>query len=290
MNIHQILERQNRYIDSWAKTAAVTEHQEILNTLSGMHYDPTYDDFVKEYLPFYTAESWAELTDEQHKQLLSFGWFMYNLKTIIIEQSALTEYCKTVLSGCSSFAFTRYFIHRLSQVQVDETYHTLMSYKGIDLCERLRTHGLSIFPDTDLANYINSCQLLTAADRELAWLALTTVCEATISKYLSVLPGVSNVQPAFRFIADMHRQDEASHSSLFMDLIAVAYTELDEYTREKFTTFLKKSITVLTSVDRKTWSHLYSLVGIPLPKRENPSFLELYNFRMLKKYTGVTNV
>ncbi|MGP2485604.1 diiron oxygenase [Pantoea ananatis] len=290
MNIENIFKRQFRHEELWPDNAAVTEHRETLLQIDGMQYQPEYDDFVKEYLPFYSEHHWESIESESRKLLLSFGWFMYNQKTIIIEQSALTEYCKLVLSGNSSFSFTRNFITRLAQVQVDETYHTLMSYKGIDLCQRLSEHNLSIFPDTDLALYIHSLQALPVAEKELAWLALTTVCEATISKYLSVLPGEDSVQPAFRFITEMHRQDEASHSSLFLDLMAVAFDELDMEMRIKLTTHLNQAVRALVSSDRKTWSFLYQLAGVVCPEVENPLYSHLYNFRMIKKFTGEYDV
>lgn len=285
MNIQNVFERQHRHEKLWAENAAVAEHKEILLQIEGMQYQPEYDDFIKEYLPFYSADIWNGLEPEKKKLLLSFGWFMYNQKTIIIEQAALTEYCKLVLSGNSSFAFPQYFISRLAQVQVDETYHTLMSYKGISLCQRIEEYRLSVFPDTDLALYIDSLQSLPAAEKELAWLALTTVCEVTISKYLSVLPGVIGVQPAFRFITDMHRQDEASHSSLFLDLIAFANDELSEEMRRKLFTYLKKGITALKSPDQNSWRFLHELAGVTCPDSVNPLFANLYNFRILKKYT-----
>ncbi|MFC0139905.1 diiron oxygenase [Erwinia mallotivora] len=284
MNINNIQRRQQKHRLLWSENAAVIEHREILKKLEIMEYQYDYDDFVKEYLPFYSDEYWSILTKEKQKLFLSFGWFMYNLKTIIIEQSALTEYCKIILSGQSSFSFTRDFIHRIAQVQVDETYHTLMSYKGIELCSRLADYNLDFFPDTDLATYIFSLNTLPPQDKELAWLALTTVCEATISKYLAILPNEKNVQPAFRFITDMHRQDEASHSSLFIDLMVVAKNELDDIIYQKLIGFIKKSVEILMSPDKNSWDHLHALVGVVPPDFVNPQYKNLYSFRSIEKF------
>jgi len=234
-------------------------------------------DFPKEYLPFYSEEFWHGLTNQIQTELLAWAWCIYNHKTIIIEQEIICAFCKIAITRSELFDVSYDYKLRLSQIQIDECYHTLMSLYGIKIIADARKIGFRLNSRLAIQEYVDQAKAQPAIEYEIALFVASIISENAITAYLNILSNLDYVQKICRVITDIHRKDEATHSGIFVDLFNLNKKNISAENHGLIQQYLNKYITAFISYEDSVWNEILALYEIKKPLHRNPQYKDIFN-------------
>jgi len=269
---------ENVFQTKWYKSSSIVDQIQELKLLE---IKEELDDFLIELLPYTLLDSDESLK----KKALSLGWCLYCHRTIIIEQAIIIRYCGFLLAKQSSFDIPDIYNERLSQVQIDECFHTLMSQVGIDRVLLERDLNNKYLCDTELELELQkSDKDLDPRSHELYLLAACLVCESTLTKYLSIFPDRLEVQPFCRIITKIHKQDEATHSNIFIELYNIISKQCSDEEIQQLNSYIElfKNF-LINSTDKAIWKSFFEDENLTFVDEINEKYFSLYSFNSIEK-------
>jgi alpha-N-dichloroacetyl-p-aminophenylserinol N-oxygenase len=250
-------------------------------------------DFPKEYLPFYDAALWNDLNTKIQTELLSWAWFIYNHKTIIIEQEIICAFCKIVITRSEFLEISFDYKLRLSQIQIDESYHTLMSLYGIKIIDDARKIGFKLDSKLAIQEYVDQAKSLSSIEYEIALFVASIISENAITAYLNIMSNRDDIQKICKVITEIHRKDEATHSTIFLDLFRNNITNINSDILFLIQKYYNKYISAFVSYEDSVWNEILSRYKIEMPSERNPLYKSIFNLDKIndsiKKLASIEN-
>ena len=77
-------------------------------------------DFLPELLPFNQNPFWQSQPLESRNKVLSYGWVMYNMRTVIIETQIVSTFCQNIINHQVDIIKNHQFETLLAQTLIDE--------------------------------------------------------------------------------------------------------------------------------------------------------------------------
>ena len=223
--------------NKWFKKAEVknaVSFEEILP------FEPDRIDFLPELLPFNQHPLWQSLCANLKNQVLSYGWVMYNLRTIYIETQIVGPFCQQIINRQVDIVKKYQFESLLAQTLIDEAYHVLISIEGYESVLAHRGLPRLDLPEFQFHKQIQRslAQAKTQRQQELITLAVVVASEILISSYLSSISHSDIVQPLFRHITYVHWKDELAHGGVFRQIVDKLFYDLNRTFRTPKSIFL----------------------------------------------------
>ncbi len=268
-----ISRKEKLILDKWEVKSGVVCQPDFKN----IGADLAHPDFPKEYLPFYSEDFWCGITCQVQTELLSWAWFIYNHKTIIIEQEIICAFCKIAITRSELLEVSYDYKLRLSQIQIDECYHTLMSLYGINIIADARKIGFTLNSRLAIQEYVDQAKQQSTVEYEIALFVASIVSENAITAYLSILSNLDYVQKICRVITDIHRKDEATHSAIFVDLFNLNKENISPENHLLIQKYYKQYITAFVSDEDSVWDEILAGYKIEKPRQRNPHYKEIFN-------------
>lgn len=204
--------------DSWFKKAEV---KKAAPSEVEIPFDHSRIDFLPELLPFNQHPLWQSQPIALRNKVLSYGWVVYNLRTIHIETEIVGTFCQDIINHQIKIMEHYHYEGLLAQTLVDEAYHVLISIEGYESVLKNRKLPRLALPEFQFHQKIKK-QLAQAAnqqEQELIMLGVVVASEILISAYLSSISESDIVQPLFRHITYIHWRDELSHGGVFKHIV-----------------------------------------------------------------------
>ena len=256
-NVISELERISKY---WESSARVKSEEKF-----DLHFDLDVKDFPYELLPFSKHEFWGVINERQKNILLSYGWILYNLKTIQIESKLITHSCIDILSLSKKTEVHASHINRsICESLTDEAYHVLLSVKGIDIVyQERKLHRISS-PDFKLIKCLREMESSVNSEwqRKLIRLAFSSVSEVLVTDYLNLLSNDNNVQKICKEITHSHAMDEWMHSSVFTQIFKYIYSMLSIKEKKYLLSIIPFAIKSFTSNEIESWNSVFKTLNI----------------------------
>lgn len=161
--------------------------------------------------------------------MLAGGWIMYNEKTIYIEDEVINPACRILLRGELPGVSDSHVKEVIAQTLVDEQFHILMCLEVCNSARERHTLQSLKLPKPRLIERVEQAIHDASTHEEVALvkMAYALVAEMTINIYLKALSDDTTIQPLNRINTDMHRRDEAAHSTIFRELGISIYRGLN---------------------------------------------------------------
>lgn len=208
----------NLLSEKWSERAVVHHTRYPASHIS---LDEEKLDFKEELLPFSHHENWKILDYEIRSKVLSYGWILYNRKTIFIETDIVSPACEILLkkniTNVDNFSLQK----SVAEALLDEAMHTKMS---VDACHAICAfRGLKTinFQDFTLVKERKKMlsQVNSAWERNIITLGIACASETLITDYLQALSSDDSIQPMCKCVTQAHAQDELLHASLFSQIM-----------------------------------------------------------------------
>lgn len=221
-------------------------------------------DFLPSVLPFGDHPLFEAAAPEMQERVLSFGWLMYNWKTIEIEEKIISPICNQIVHHSIPGPESASMVEVIGQTLVDEAYHILMVSRACEFTTRVRQlPRLKIPVGFSLVSSIIEEQARYTDPWEKNMVLLTTciVSEVFISDYLKLLSSSKEIQPLNRQIVEAHRRDEFRHSPIFKNIANLVYGKLNEKQRVFFNRMLPKPVRWFANNDLMMWKSILEQIG-----------------------------
>ncbi len=247
--------------NSWNSRVAVRKQRLDL----AQYYDPAIPDFPEHLVQIWNDEAFKSVDERTRLRLLAGAWIMYNEKTIYIEDKIINPACQLLLRDELPGVCDPDVKEVIAQTIVDEQFHILMC---LEVCnnarERHQLHGLTIVTPLliERADSVTR-EAEMRGEVALARMAYALVAEMTINTYLKALSADTSIQPLNRINTDMHRQDEAAHSTLFRELGASVYRSLNSHQAQIFKGYIRRALNDFTEPDNSGWVAILKYLHIP---------------------------
>lgn len=247
--------------ESWATRAQVKTS--ALENEAG--FDTNNPDFLEELLPFHQQSEYRALPQEHKSKILTAGWYVYNLRTVCIENDVVSPACMQLLRGeLPGRAFTDWATARvIAETLVDESYHTLLAISVCRITARHRRFFINV-PEFELLTVLNRARAAVDADhRALVAFGFATVSELFISDYLCVLDHAPGVQTLHRNWVAAHKKDEIAHNRVFAVLFEALYRTIGHREKEALLLGLRKGILGFNSSEWDVWANVMAQLNVP---------------------------
>ncbi|TCW84057.1 hypothetical protein C5O80_13320 [Burkholderia sp. SRS-46] len=250
-----------RLAASWNHRVAVRQERLDLT----QYCDDTIPEFPVSMVPFWDDEDFAQLTDAQKRRFLGAAWVAYNEKAMYLEDEIVQPLCSLLLKGQLPGIGDPQLKQVLAQVQVDEQFHILMC---LDVCHCARErHALDGYampePRVGAGQRARLAQARDARHAAIVRLAYASVAEMSINAYLNQVSNDTTIQPLNRINTDMHRRDEAAHSTAFHEIVASVYRALDPDGQQTFRDEIAAALDVYTTPDASGWESILEFLDVP---------------------------
>lgn len=246
---------------NWYKRAQIIKAIPVNNIL----INQDRPDFLLDLLPFNNHPLWKAVADITKKIVMSYGWVMYNLKTIRIETNIVTPFCNNIINGNFEALGSRDFKRIVSQTLVDEGYHTLLSVDGCRVIienRNLDPINLPLFNfERNLSQRVSSCKNNT--EKELVLLGNVVTSEVLISDYLATISTSEIIQPFCKAITMTHWKDEAAHSNIFKLIAEDVFNILDKQERDFLLTIIVDSAEWFRDRELECWKEILLFSDCP---------------------------
>ena len=247
-----------RLMNNWPKRASVRGcYFDEFKANDG--YDPALPDYPVELVPFRDHPAFDRLDDELKFKILTWGWMVYNTRTIHAEEKVVNPSFDLILGdtfeGTDNFEFRSV----IQQSLIDERFHSYMHFNAMHITKALRnvTDKIAI-PDS-----ITYRLLLVHQDgegerwkKDLMTLAAGIVSETSINAYLSLLSKCTTVQPKHALVSRLHDIDEYAHSSLLVEVAKSVFVALDRREKAFFTSYLPRAMDAFCAQDYAAWKNI----------------------------------
>lgn len=251
----------NLWETSWTKRAQVIKGK-LLESVSFVH---DRWDFLPELLPFNEHPLWISVSEATKKLVATYGWQMYNLRTICVESQVISPLCNNILNENNQFLVHFEIDKIISQTLVDESYHTLLSVIGIQ--EVIENRGLSKIklPEFNfIKNYHHYLHHHPAEwQQDIIQLAIVVASEVLISDYLSLIATSQTIQPICRLVTRTHWKDELAHANIFSYLASHIVNTLDQTQKEFFIECVNQSAQWFADKELEIWGAILSIANVP---------------------------
>lgn len=247
----------------WRNRAIVNQG---LHDASSIAFRPEQPDFAESLLPFRDHPRWREAPPALRDAALSYGWAIYNLKTVYVECDIVTPACEDLIKrpigrDAAGFALQQ----AMSESLLDEALHTRMSVMA---CQYIYRHrGLRPLDHADF-NLVSWRDRLLArcespAQRRIARFAIATASETLITDYLKTLSGDTQIQPMCREVTRAHALDEWAHSSVFSVAAEHLIGELSSAERAFFASVIPLTVGMFADNELGAWAAALELLDFP---------------------------
>ncbi|MCE2595057.1 diiron oxygenase [Motilimonas cestriensis] len=258
---NKILNIINGLTNLWNNRAKIHEGDPSLD----LTFEPDKDDFKEELLPFYQHPVWIAADPALRQQVLSYGWIIYNEKTIQIESKLIAPVCDLIIDGEFPGSEQDEIKHAISQALVDEAFHTLMAVKSINIVYRERGLERIKLPKFELIHCLEEMLLgcHTEFERKLVRLAVACASETLITDYLGSLSKDDQLQPLCYKTVEAHAADEWSHASVFSYTMAEIFAKLSEHNKSLYLATLPKAVKAFGDDELNAWHTILATIQFP---------------------------
>ena len=258
---NQVIKVLNDLCLLWNKRAKVHQGDPSLETA----FDPERDDFKEPLLPFHDHPDWKAADEELKKKVLSYGWIIYNEKTIQIENKLIAPVCDLIIDAEYPGTQNDTIQEAISQALVDEAFHTLMAVNGVNIIYRERDLKRVRLPKFQLINRLDKMLSDYSDKDEQKLVRLATACasETLITDYLSVLSKDAKLQPLCYQSVEAHAADEWSHASVFSYTMAEIFANLSEKHKNLYISILPKAVESFGDDELDVWEVVFTAINFP---------------------------
>lgn len=222
-------------------------------------------DFLPELMPFNNHPLWKAVCEEKKKLAATYGWLIYNLKTIGLETKVISPLCYSILEGKNQISSGFGFERIISQTLVDESYHTLLSVEGIEGIQHKRGIAPFQLPEFNLlTNYqkaLDACQ--QDGEREMVQMGMVVSSEVLISDYLALIATSETIQPLCRAVTRTHWKDELAHANAFKMIAETIMSRFSLSQNELFMEHIIRSAGWFADKEFEIWESILTLIEIP---------------------------
>ncbi|NMH65925.1 diiron oxygenase [Shewanella salipaludis] len=258
---NQIINIINGLTGLWNNRAMIHDGDPSLD----IAFDTNKEDFKDNLLPFHTHPDWLAADAELRRKVLSYGWIIYNEKTIQIESKLITPVCDLIIDAELPGTQNDVIQHAISQALIDEAFHTLMAVKSVNIVYRERDLKRVKLPKFELIHRLDKmlgdCQ--TNDDKKLVRLAVACASETLITDYLGSLSKDDMLQPLCYKTVEAHAADEWSHSSVFSYTMAEIFSKLSEQQRGLYLSVLPKAVQAFGDDELDVWERVLEAIDFP---------------------------
>lgn len=260
-NDNKILNIINGLTNLWNNRAKVLEGDPSVD----LTFEPEKADFKEELLPFCKHPIWQNAPIEIQQQVLSYGWIIYNEKTIQIESKLIAPVCDLLIDGEYPGSVKDEIQHAISQALVDEAFHTLMAVKGINIVYRERKLPRVKLPKFELIHCLErmlaNCK--NEFEQKLVRLAVACASETLITDYLGSLSQDPMLQPLCYKTVEAHAADEWSHASVFSYTMAEIFAQLSDEEKSLYLSVLPKAVQAFGDDELNVWEAVLAEINFP---------------------------
>ena len=260
----------NKMSNVWSKKAQVKEECKI----DSIELVETAQDFIPELIPFYGTQYWKEISQSHKDKLTSYGWILYNLKTIQIESDVVSPACMDFISTPYSDKSVATINRSACEALTDEAYHILLSVRSNDEIYKFRNLERLSKPEFSLVKSLKMQEESCNAEweRRLTRLAYACVSETLVSDYLDLLAKNDSIQNMCKMAVSAHAEDEWMHASVFTLILDNVYTGLSHKEKSFLLSKMRPAISAFKDSELSSWENPLRLLGLD-PKRlyEQPS-------------------
>ncbi|MCA1324430.1 AurF N-oxygenase family protein [Herbaspirillum sp. alder98] len=246
----------------WRSRAAVNQE---LPDYQRLAFDPSRQDFSCSLLPFRHHQAWTEAPAALRSRCLSYGWAIYNLKTIYIECDVVTPACEDIIKTPPPGANGALLQDVMSEALLDEALHTRMSIKACNYIYDMRGIAPLDFADFNLVRW--RAQLLAGCNaqwqRRLTRFAIACASETLITDYLKTMAEDGAIQAICHEVTKTHAADEWSHSSVFSGAAATLVGDMSQSERAYFRSIILKTVGMFADPEMGAWSTVFSMLKFP---------------------------
>jgi hypothetical protein len=250
----------------WKNRGAVNHQQPEYNDFE---FDETKNDFCESLLPFRHHEAWRMAPDYLRNQILSYGWIIYNLKTIYVECDIVTPACEDIIKHPPSASSIPDVLQNvMSQTLLDEALHTRMSLLACNYIYLKRKIKPLRFRDFNLISWKETVLKNCTADwqRRLARFGIACASETLITDYLKVMSTNESNQKICHAVTKAHAADEWRHSSVFSYAAIDIVNSLTSSERSYLKNFIPETVKMFADTEMGAWATVFEMIDFPYYK------------------------
>lgn len=214
-------------------------------------YDETYPDFPIELLSYKDHDLITSLSDYEKRKLLSATWISYVTKTIDVENAIIKPACQLIIDEAFDIDEPLLAKRLMSQTIVDEQFHILMTLEACTVSRQRYGFQNLHFPEPSVISVAKN--LKNNADsqwkKDTISLAFASVAEMAANAFLKLLSEDSSIQPMNRITTQMHKEDEESHSEIFVHIVSSIYKKMNIEQQKYFKTYLNLAMDAFNAPD-----------------------------------------
>lgn len=221
-------------------------------------------DFSESLVPFRSHPAWQAATAEMKSRCLSYGWIIYNLKTIYIECDIVTPACEDIIKRPSVESRNRDILQRvISEALLDEALHTKMSVTACNYIYLNRKLPYLDFSDFNLIRWRDQILSTCKAEwqRRLTRFGIACASETLITDYLKTLSEDDSIQQVCHEVTRTHAVDEWSHSSVFSFVACDIVHTLSVGERTYLQAVIARTVEMFADNELGAWARALSLAG-----------------------------
>jgi len=223
-------------------------------------------DFADSLLPFRDHPRWKEAPIELKDSVLSYGWAIYNLKTIYVECDIVTPACEDLIKCPVGNTDARFELQRvMSEALLDEALHTKMSITACNYIYKNRGLLPLDFQGFNLVAWRNRLldEFKSEPERRLARFSIATASETLITDYLKTLADDEIIQPICREVTRSHAIDEWGHSGVFSAAAEHVIAELSCIERNMFAGIVSRTVEMFADNELGAWRKAFEILSFP---------------------------
>ena len=258
---NQVMKVLNGLTNLWNNRAKVLDGDPSVD----LTFEPEKDDFKENLLPFHQHAAWLSADEEMKRKVLSYGWIIYNEKTIQIESKLIAPVCDLIIDAEYPGSRNDAIQNSISQALVDEGFHTLMAVKSINIVYRERALKRIKMPKFQLIHQLDKMLLKCQnnEERKLVRLAVACASENLITDYLGALSKDDRLQPLCYKTVEAHAADEWSHASVFSYTMAEIFQQLSPEHQSLYINTLPQAVQAFGDNELDVWESVLSTINFP---------------------------
>lgn len=221
-------------------------------------------DLSESLVPFRSHPAWQAATAEMKSRCLSYGWIIYNLKTIYIECDIVTPACEDIIKRPPVESRNRDILQRvMSEALLDEALHTKMSVTACNYIYLNRKLPYLDFSDFNLIRWRDRILSTCKAEwqRRLTRFGIACASETLITDYLKTLSEDDSIQQVCHEVTRTHAVDEWSHSSVFSFVACDIVHTLSVGERTYLQAVIARTVEMFADNELGAWARALSLAG-----------------------------
>lgn len=245
----------------WYKRAQIKTAQPFESIL----FEKDKWDFLPQLMPFHKHPLWNEVSVATKQMAASYGWIMYNMRTVCIETKVVSPLCYSIIGNINPLTAQFDFKSIISQTLIDESYHTLLSINGIKAIYENRTLEEIKLPEQNFYKQYEDYMLACSHQwqKDIVQLSLVVASEVLISDYLSLIATSETIQPFCREIVRTHLKDELAHSNTFKIIAEKVMTVATVEQKEFMLECIVKSLEWFSNNELETWQAILTSLDVP---------------------------